>query len=72
MLGGWGMKAICLRARSGPEAFAYEEVPQPRPGEGEVLMSGKRGQSFFLYFPFAGWVRVVDGSESESRFRFAG
>jgi len=32
------MKAICLRARSGPEAFAYEEVPQPRPGDGEVLV----------------------------------
>jgi NADPH:quinone reductase-like Zn-dependent oxidoreductase len=32
------MKAICLRARGGPEAFAYEEVPQPRPGEGEVLV----------------------------------
>src|SRR5207244_13514153 len=34
----WGMKAICLRTRGGPEAFAYEEVPQPRPGEGEVLV----------------------------------
>ncbi|HWB09904.1 MAG TPA: NADP-dependent oxidoreductase [Pirellulales bacterium] len=32
------MKAICLRARGGPEAFAYEESPQPRPGEGEVLV----------------------------------
>jgi NADPH:quinone reductase-like Zn-dependent oxidoreductase len=32
------MKAIGLRARGGPEAFAYEEVPQPRPGEGEVLV----------------------------------
>ena len=32
------MKAICLRARGGPEAFAYEEVPQPRPGDGEVLV----------------------------------
>jgi NADPH:quinone reductase-like Zn-dependent oxidoreductase len=32
------MKAICLRARGGPEAFAYEEVPKPRPGEGEVLV----------------------------------
>src|SRR3954447_12779876 len=29
------MKAICLR---GPEAFASEEAPQPRPGEGEVLV----------------------------------
>jgi NADPH:quinone reductase-like Zn-dependent oxidoreductase len=32
------MKAICLRAHGGPEAFAYEEVPQPRPDEGEVLV----------------------------------
>jgi NADPH:quinone reductase-like Zn-dependent oxidoreductase len=32
------MKAICLRARGGPEAFAYEEAPQPRSGEGEVLV----------------------------------
>ena len=32
------MKAICLRARGGPEAFAYEEAPQPHPGEGEVLV----------------------------------
>jgi len=32
------MKAICLRARGGPELFAYEEVPQPHPGDGEVLV----------------------------------
>ncbi len=32
------MKSICLRARGGPEAFAYEEAPQPRPGDGEVLV----------------------------------
>src|SRR5215472_2941971 len=32
------MKAICLRAPGGPEAFAYGEVPQPRPGDGEVLV----------------------------------
>jgi NADPH:quinone reductase-like Zn-dependent oxidoreductase len=32
------MKAICLRARGGPEALAYEEAPQPPPGEGEVLV----------------------------------
>ena len=32
------MRAICLRTRGGPEAFAYEEAPQPRPGEGEVLV----------------------------------
>src|SRR5215470_6833882 len=35
---GWGMKAICVRGRGGPEAFAYEEAPRPRPGEGEVLV----------------------------------
>src|SRR5215469_10289959 len=34
----WGMKAICLRARGGPEALAYEEAPQPPPWEGEVLV----------------------------------
>src|SRR5262249_18505975 len=34
----WGMRAICLHARGGPEALAYEEAPQPRPGEGEVLV----------------------------------
>ena len=32
------MKAVCLHARGGPEAFVYEEAPQPRPGEGEVLV----------------------------------
>src|SRR5262249_20575366 len=32
------MKAIRLRARGGPEAFAYEEVPQPSAGAGEVLI----------------------------------
>ena len=32
------MKAICLRARDGPEALAYDEAQQPRPGEGEVLV----------------------------------
>ncbi len=32
------MKAIRLHARGGPEAFAYEEAPQPRPREGEVLV----------------------------------
>jgi NADPH:quinone reductase-like Zn-dependent oxidoreductase len=32
------MKAIRLHARGGPEAFAYEEAPQPRPEEGEVLV----------------------------------
>jgi len=33
-----GMKAICLNVRGGPEAFAYEEAPQPCPEEGEVLV----------------------------------
>jgi NADPH:quinone reductase-like Zn-dependent oxidoreductase len=33
-----GMKAICLRVRRGPEAFAYEESAQPRPSDGEVLV----------------------------------
>lgn len=32
------MKAIRLHARGGPEAFAYEEAPQPRAEEGEVLV----------------------------------
>jgi len=40
----WGMKAICLRARDGPEALAYDEAQQPRPGEGEVLVRGSRGR----------------------------
>jgi NADPH:quinone reductase-like Zn-dependent oxidoreductase len=32
------MRAIRLRARGRPEALAYEEAPQPRPGDGEVLV----------------------------------
>lgn len=32
------MKAIRLRARGGPEAFVYGDAPQPRPGNGEVLV----------------------------------
>jgi NADPH:quinone reductase-like Zn-dependent oxidoreductase len=32
------MKASALHARGGPEALAYGEVQQPRPGEGEVLI----------------------------------
>jgi NADPH:quinone reductase-like Zn-dependent oxidoreductase len=32
------MKAIRLHARGGPEAFTYEDAPQPRPGAGEVLV----------------------------------
>src|SRR5438552_4036894 len=34
----WCMKAIGRRARDGPEALAYDEAQQPRPGEGEVLV----------------------------------
>lgn len=32
------MKAIRLHKTTGPEAFAYEDAPQPRPGAGEVLV----------------------------------
>ncbi|HKR09088.1 MAG TPA: NADP-dependent oxidoreductase [Gemmatimonadaceae bacterium] len=32
------MKAISLRTRGGPDALVYEDVPQPRPGKGEVLV----------------------------------
>src|SRR3954453_20860613 len=32
------MRAIRLHAHCGPEALAYEEDPEPRPGEGEVLV----------------------------------
>jgi NADPH:quinone reductase-like Zn-dependent oxidoreductase len=32
------MKAVRLHARGGPEAFVYEEAPQPHPEEGEVLV----------------------------------
>jgi NADPH:quinone reductase-like Zn-dependent oxidoreductase len=32
------MKAICIRSRGSREAFAYEEAPQPRPSDGEVLV----------------------------------
>src|ERR1051326_7484751 len=32
------MKAARLHARGGPEVFTYEDAPQPRPGEGEVLV----------------------------------
>ncbi len=32
------MKAIRIHTRSGPEAFVYEDAPQPHPGEGEVLV----------------------------------
>jgi NADPH:quinone reductase-like Zn-dependent oxidoreductase len=32
------MKAIRIHARGGPEAFVYEDAPQPQPGNGEVLV----------------------------------
>jgi NADPH:quinone reductase-like Zn-dependent oxidoreductase len=32
------MKAMCLHARGGPGTFVYEEMPQPHPEEGEVLI----------------------------------
>ena len=32
------MKAIRLHGRGGPEHLVYEDVPQPRPGPGEVLV----------------------------------
>jgi NADPH:quinone reductase-like Zn-dependent oxidoreductase len=32
------MKAIHLHVRGGPEAFVYEDAPQPHPEEGEVLV----------------------------------
>jgi hypothetical protein len=38
---GWwrpAMKAIRLHVRGGPEAFVYEEAPQPHPQAGEVLV----------------------------------
>ena len=35
------MNAICLRGRGGPEAFAYEEAPQPRPGVQATAAEGR-------------------------------
>ena len=32
------MKAIRLHARGGPEAFTYEDTPQPQPENGEVMV----------------------------------
>ena len=32
------MKAIRLHGRTAPAVFAYEEAPQPRPRDGEVLV----------------------------------
>jgi NADPH:quinone reductase-like Zn-dependent oxidoreductase len=32
------MKVIRLHVRGGPEAFVYEEAPQPHPEDSEVLV----------------------------------
>ena len=32
------MKAIRLHGRGGPDHLVYEDVPQPHPGPGEVLV----------------------------------
>ncbi len=32
------MKAIRIHGRGGPERLVYEDVPQPHPGQGEVLV----------------------------------
>ena len=32
------MKAIRIHDRGGPERLVYEDVPQPHPGQGEVLV----------------------------------
>ena len=32
------MKAIRIHGRGGPDHLVYEDVPQPRPGPGEVLV----------------------------------
>jgi NADPH:quinone reductase-like Zn-dependent oxidoreductase len=32
------MKAIRIHARGGPDHLVYEDVPQPHPGSGEVLV----------------------------------
>ncbi len=32
------MKAIRMHGRGGPERLVYEDVPQPHPGPGEVLV----------------------------------
>ena len=32
------MKAIRIHSRSGPDSLVYEDVPQPHPGPGEVLV----------------------------------
>ncbi|MFL5705811.1 MAG: alcohol dehydrogenase catalytic domain-containing protein, partial [Ktedonobacteraceae bacterium] len=32
------MKAIRIHGRDGPERLVFEDVPQPHPGQGEVLV----------------------------------
>jgi NADPH:quinone reductase-like Zn-dependent oxidoreductase len=32
------MKAVRMHAYGGPEVLVYEDVPRPRPGEGDVLV----------------------------------
>src|SRR4029077_12376555 len=32
------MKTIRIHGRGGPERLVYEDVPQPHPGQGEVLV----------------------------------
>src|SRR5260370_30100295 len=34
------MKAIRIHGRGGPDHLVYEDVPQPHPGPGEVLVRG--------------------------------
>jgi NADPH:quinone reductase-like Zn-dependent oxidoreductase len=59
-----GMKAICLRVRGGPEVFAYEESPQPRPGEGEVLV---RVHAAGVMHTELGWDQTWTTSTGEPR-----
>jgi NADPH:quinone reductase-like Zn-dependent oxidoreductase len=35
------MKAIRIHGRGGPERLVYEDVPQPHPGPGEVVVRVK-------------------------------
>jgi NADPH:quinone reductase-like Zn-dependent oxidoreductase len=58
------MKAICPRVRGGPEAFAYEESPLPRPGEGEVLV---RVHAAGVMHTELGWDQTWTTSTGEPR-----
>src|SRR3954453_7444508 len=60
----WDMKAIRLHARGGPEAVAYEEAPQPHPGEGEVLV---RVHSAGVIHTELGWVPTWSTPAGEPR-----